>query len=101
VSAGSPAERAAAAEALRQRVARGRFPVDEAWTLTRALLAHSDPAARMGGLLVAPIFSGDVVEPAVLPLLQDEDPDVAASAREAVDALQRVRKTDSTHGDLP
>jgi WD40 repeat protein len=101
LSAGSPAEQAAAAEALRQRVTRGRFPVEEAWTLTRALLVHPDPAARMGGLLVAPVFSGDPVEPAVLPLLQDEDPDVAASAREALDALQRLRKIDSTHGDLP
>jgi hypothetical protein len=99
LSEGSPASQAAAAIALRQRVARGRFPVEEAWTLTRALLARPDPVARIGGLLVAPVFTGDAVEPAVRPLLQDADPDVAASAREAVDAIGNVRKIDSAHGD--
>jgi hypothetical protein len=99
LSGGSPVAQAAAAAALRQRVARGLFPVDEAWTLTKALLANPDPVARIGGLLVAPVFTGDVVEPAVRPLLEDADPDVAASAREAVDAIKNVRKTDEAHGD--
>ena len=99
LSGGSPTVQAAAAAALRQQVARGRFPVDEAWTLTRALLVHPDPAARIGGLLVAPVFTGDAVEPAVLPLLQDADPDVAASAQEAVDAIKSVQKIDTAYGD--
>jgi hypothetical protein len=99
LSEGSPASQAAAAAVLRQRVARGRFPVEEAWTLTRALLASPDPAARIGGLLVAPVFTGDAVEPAVRPLLQDPDPDVAASAQAAVDAINNVRKVDAAHGD--
>ena len=46
-----------------------------------------------------PIFSGDAVEPAVLPFLQDADPDVAAAAREAVDAIHNVHKIDEAHGD--
>ena len=99
LSSGSPTAQASAAAALRQRVARGLFPVDEAWTLTRALLANPDPAARIGGLLVAPVFAGDTIEPAVRPLLQDADPDVAASAREAVDAIKSVRKIDEAHGE--
>ena len=99
LSGGSPTARAAAAVALRQRVARGLFPVEEAWTLTRALLASPDPFARIDGLLVAPVFTGDAVEPAVRPLLEDADPDVAAAAREAVDTLERVRKIDEARGD--
>jgi hypothetical protein len=99
LSSGSPAVLASAAAALRQRVARGLFPVDEAWALTRALLANPDPAARIGGLLVAPVFTGDTIEPAVRPLLEDADPDVAASAREAVEAIERVRRIDEAHGD--
>ena len=97
LSGGSPAVQAAAL-ALRQRVARGLVPVDEAWTLTTALLADPDPAARIGGLLVAPVFTGDAVELAVRPLLADADPDVAASAREAVDAIGRVRGIDAAGG---
>jgi hypothetical protein len=99
LSSGSPAAQAAAAVALRQRVARGLFPVDEAWTLTRALLASPDPAARIDGLLVAPVFTGDAVEAAVRPLLKDTDPDVAASAQEALDAIKNVRKVDATRDD--
>ena len=95
LSGGSPSAQAAAAAALRQRVARGHFPVDEAWALTRALLASPDPAARIAGLHAAPVFTGDPVEPAVLPLLSDPDPDVAASASEALNAIKNVRKIDS------
>ena len=95
LSGGSPSAQAAAAAALRQRVARGHFPVDEAWALTRALLASPDPGVRIAGLLAAPVFTGDSVEPAVLPLLSDPDPDVAASATEALSTIRHVRKVDT------
>ena len=65
----------------------------------KALLASPDPAVRISGLLVAPLFTGDAVEPAVLPFLQDADPDVAATAREAVDAIHNVHRIDEAHGD--
>jgi WD40 repeat protein len=96
LSVGSPTVQAAAAAALRQQVTRGRFPVEEAWALTRGLLVSPDPAVRIGGLLVTPVFRGDAVEPAVRPLLEDADPDVAASAREAVEAIRNLRKIDDT-----
>ncbi len=99
LAGGSPAVQVATATALRQRAARGLFPAGEAWTLTKALLASPDPAVRISGLLVAPVFTGDAVEPAVLPFLQDADPDVAATAREAVDAIHNVHKIDEAHGD--
>jgi WD40 repeat protein len=99
VSGGSPVRLASAAAALRQRVARGLFPVDEAWALTSALLANPDPEARIGGLLVAPVFTGDAIEPAVRPLLEDADPDVAAAARDAVGAIEGARRIDEAHGD--
>jgi hypothetical protein len=53
----------------------------------------------MGGLLVAPVFTGDAIEPAVRPLLEDADPDVAASARDAVNAIERIRSIDGALGD--
>ena len=95
LSGGSPSAQAAAAAALRQRVARGHFPVDEAWALTRALLASPDAAARIAGLHAAPVFTGDPIEPAVLPLLTDPDPDVAASATEALNTIKQIRKIDT------
>jgi hypothetical protein len=73
--------------------------VEEAWALTRGLLVSPDPAARIGGLLVTPIFTGDAVEPAARPLLEDADPDVAAAAREAVESIRSVRQIDVAHGD--
>ncbi|HYN04668.1 MAG TPA: hypothetical protein VE359_19615, partial [Vicinamibacteria bacterium] len=99
LAGGSPAVQASAAVALRQRAARGLLPAGEAWMLTKALLASPDPAVRISGLLVTPVFTGDAVEPAVLPFLQDADPDVAATAREAVDAIHNVHKIDEAHGE--
>jgi len=90
-----------AARALRQRVARGLFPVDDAWALTTALLRSADPESRRAGLLLAPVFSGAVAEPAVRPLLDDPDPEVAAAARQAHDSIERVLQTDRMRGSGP
>jgi hypothetical protein len=98
LASGAPPARAAAA-ALRQRVARGLFPVDEAWALTGALLGSPDPEARMAGLLLAPLFASGLAEPAVRPLLDDADPDVAEAAREAHGSIERVLQTDRLRGD--
>jgi hypothetical protein len=87
-----------AAVALRQRVARGLFPVDEAWALTASLLASADPGSRRAGLLLAPVFSSQLAEPAVRPLLDDPDPDVAEAAREAHASIERVLQTDRLRG---
>ena len=97
LATGGAAARPAAA-ALRQRVARGLFPVDEAWTLTASLLASADPESRRAGLLLAPVFSGGLAEPAVRPLLDDPDPDVAEAAREAHASIERVLQTDRLRG---
>jgi WD40 repeat protein/serine/threonine protein kinase len=90
-----------AAKAMRQRLARGLSPVDEAWALTRRLLEAPDPEARLAGLLLAPMFAAELAAPAVLPLLGDADPAVAGSAREALDAIERILKTDQLRGDAP
>jgi HEAT repeat protein len=95
---GGPAARPAAA-ALRQRVTRGLFPVGEAWTLTASLLASGDPESRRAGLLLAPVFSGGLAEPAIRPLLDDPDPDVAEAASEAHASVERIRETDRMRGD--
>jgi hypothetical protein len=94
---GTPA--LAAAEALRQRVTRGLFPVTEAWALTTSLLGAPDPDARRAGLLLAPVFASGLAEPAVRPLLEDADPDVADAARTAHGTIERVRATDRLRGD--
>jgi ribosomal protein S27E len=94
---GTPAR--AAAAALRQRVTRGLFPVSAAWTVTTSLLAAADPYARIAGLLLAPLFTSALAEPAVRPLLEDADPDVAEAAREAHATIERVRETDRLSGD--
>jgi hypothetical protein len=90
---GGPAA-GAAAVALRQRVTRGLLPADEAWALTASLLASADPESRRAGLLLAPVFSGALAEPAVRPLLDDPDPDVAAAAREAHGSVERILQAD-------
>ncbi len=97
---GGPAA-APAARALRQRVARGLLPAGEAWALTAAALASADPHSRKAGLLLAPVFSGAVAEPAVRPLLEDADPEVAAAAREAHASIRRVLQTDRMRGNAP
>jgi hypothetical protein len=96
---GAPVAHAAAAAALRQRLARGLIPVDEAWVLTGTLLGSADPESRVAGLSVAPLFAGDIAEPAVRPLESDPDSDVAAAAREALAAIARVRRADQVGGD--
>jgi hypothetical protein len=73
--------------------------VDEAWTLTGTLLGSAEPESRIAGLSVAPLFASDTAEPAVRPLQDDADPDVAAAAREALAAIARVRRTDQVGGD--
>jgi WD40 repeat protein len=90
-----------AARAMRQRVARGLFPVDEAWALARAALASADPESRRAGLVLASVFAGAVAEPAVRPLLKDADPDVAEAAREAHASIERVLQTDRMRGNAP
>jgi len=99
--AGGGLAAAPAARALRQRVARGLFPVAEAWALTTAALASADPLSRKAGLLLADEFSAGVAEPAVRPLLGDADPEVAAAAREAHESIQRVLQTDRMRGNAP
>jgi WD40 repeat protein len=98
LAGGGPAALPAAA-ALRQRVARGLFPVADAWALTAALLSSSDPESRRAGLLLAPVFSGALAEPAVRPLLDDPDPDVAEAARRAHITIESALKTDRLRGD--
>jgi hypothetical protein len=88
-----------AAMALRQRLARGLFPVGEGWALTRGLLVAPDPEARLAGLLLAPMFAAELAAPAVRPLLHDADPAVAGSAGETLDAIERILKTDQLRGD--
>jgi len=88
-----------AARALRQRLARGLSPVDDAWVLTQRLLVAVDPEARLAGLLLAPVFAAELAAPAVRPLLHDADPTVAGSARETLDAIERILKTDQLRGD--
>jgi hypothetical protein len=80
-------------------VTRGLFPVDDAWTLTASLLGSADPDSRRAGLFLAPVFSGGLAEPAVRPLLDDPDPDVAEAARAAHASVERIRETDRTRGD--
>ncbi len=98
LAAGGPPALAAAA-ALRQRVTRGLFPVSEAWALTTSLLGAPDPDARMAGLLLAPVFAPGLAEPAVRPLLEDADPDVADAARKAHGTIESVLQTDRLRGD--
>ena len=66
--------------------------MDEAWGLTGTLLGSADPESRLAGLSVAPLFDGDTAEPAVRPLQDDADPEVAAAATEALEAIARVRR---------
>jgi WD40 repeat protein len=98
LASGAPPARPAA-EALRQRVARGFFPVDEAWALTAMLLTAPDPDARRAGLFLAPVFAAAVAEPAVRPLVDDPDPEVAEAAREALGSIERVLQTDRLRGE--
>jgi hypothetical protein len=100
LAGGGPAA-PAAARALLQLVARGRFPVDEAWALTTAALQSADPDSRRAGLVLAPVFSGAVAGPAVRPLLDDADPDVAEAARKAHHSIERVLQTDRMRGNAP
>jgi WD40 repeat protein/serine/threonine protein kinase len=90
-----------AARALRQRVTRGLFPVEEAWTLTAALLQSADPDSRKAGLVLAPVFAGSVAEPAVRPLLNDPDPEVAEAARQADSTIRSALQTDRMRGNAP
>lgn len=96
---GGPLAHRAAAAALRQRAARGLLPVDEAWGLTSTLLGSADPESRLAGLSVASLFDGETAEPAVRPLQDDADPEVAAAATEALEAIARVRRTDQLRPD--
>jgi hypothetical protein len=73
--------------------------VSEAWALTVSLLGSPDPESRLVGLRLAPLFSGRLVEPAVRPLLDDTDPEVAGAAREAVGTIERVLQPDRMRGD--
>jgi hypothetical protein len=98
MASGGASARAAAA-ALRQRTVRGLVPPGEAWALATSLLGASDPEARMAGLLLAPVFAAGLAEPAVRPLLEDADPDVAEAARDAHGSIERVRQTDRLRGD--
>jgi hypothetical protein len=88
-----------AARALRQRLARGLFPVEEAWTLTAALLQSADADSRKAGLILATVFAGSVAEPAVRPLLNDADPEVAEAARGAHATIESALQTDRMRGN--
>jgi hypothetical protein len=98
VSGGSPAGRAAAGRALRQRLARGLFPADEGFTLVRLLLAGDAPEARLAGLSLAPLFAGDVSEPVVRPLEGDPEAEVREAAARALAAIDRARRADLLRG---
>jgi hypothetical protein len=99
LAGGSPAAQAAAAAALRQRLTRGLFPVDEGWSATRALLGSSAPEARVAGLELATVFRSGAAEPAVRPLQDDSDPDVAEAARQALERIDSIRRTDEARGN--
>ncbi len=98
LASGSPVAQAAAAAALRQRLARGLFPVDEAWVIARGLLGSTVSKTRIAGLHLVTVFAADVAEPVVRPLQDEADPDVAAAAREALDGIDRIRRTDEARG---
>jgi hypothetical protein len=99
LAGGSPAAQAAAAAALRQRLARGLFPADEGWALTRALLDSPAPEARVAGLDLATVFRSGAAEPVVRPLQDDSDPDVAEAARQSLERIDSIRRTDEARGN--
>jgi hypothetical protein len=64
--------------------------VDDAWALTAAL---RNPAIAEKGQ-AHPRFSGTLAEPAVRPLLNNADPEVAETARETHASIEAVLQTD-------
>jgi hypothetical protein len=96
---GSPPAQSAAASALRQQAARGLVKAAEAWSLVEGLLQSPEPQARMAGLHVAEVFTATTAEPAIRGLLGDTDPDVAAAARQTLDAVEGLHRTDLLRGD--
>jgi hypothetical protein len=82
-------------------VARGLFHVDDAWALTAALLQSADPESRRAGLHLADVFSSWLSEPAVRPLLEDPDADVAEAARQAHAAIERTLAADRLRRHRP
>jgi WD40 repeat protein len=98
LSGGSPSGQAAAGRALRQRIARGRFPADEGFALVRQLLVATSPEARIAGLNLAPLFAAEISEPAVRPLEADPEAEVREAAARALAAIDGARRADLLRG---
>ncbi len=98
-ASGSGPAKAAAARALRQRLARGLMGVQAGWALVQALLRDPAPEARVGGLAAAPLFAFSYADPAAQALLNDPDPEVAAAARAARSAIAGAHRVQQLSGD--
>ena len=95
---GSPWAKAAAVVPLRQLLAREGLGAEEGRTLVEGLLRDEAPETRAAGLRAASMFAFTFAEPAVRPLLEDPDPDVADAAREALGAIERIHRIDLLAG---
>jgi hypothetical protein len=94
LASGPGAARLAAAEAARQRLARGLVAAGDGWALAEGLLRSAEPDARRAGLRLLPLFPAARSAPAAEALLQDADPDVATAARQAADEIESARRSD-------
>jgi hypothetical protein len=92
LSTGSPDARASATYAMRRQIARGAIDVGEGWRIATGLLGEADPGSRIAGLGLLSLFTPAVAAPAARPLADDPDPAVAGAAREALTAIDAVRK---------
>jgi hypothetical protein len=99
VRSGGAAEKASAAKALRQRLARRLVSVEDGWRLLQVLLQDPQPEAREAGLSLVSLFAAAVADPAVRRLLQDPDPGVAGTAQKTLEEIARIHQTDLLRGD--
>jgi hypothetical protein len=95
LATGTPDGRAAAAADPRRQIGRGRVGAEEAWSIVTGLLGDADPSRRIAGLGLLPLFAADVSEPAARPLAEDPDPGVAGAARNALGAIEKLRRVDA------
>ncbi len=90
--------RAAAGQAMRQRIARRLLPVSDAWRVVERLLASPDRDARLVGLELLPLFTSDFALPAARKLTADPDPEVAAAAGRTAEIVVGLRRADELLG---
>ena len=86
--------RVTAASAVKILLANGELEVVDGWALVNGLLGDPEPAVRMVGLKTLAMFSPDMATAAASRLLADADPDVARTAKEAVESIAVIRKID-------